>query len=100
MPRILGITVALFVAIFALDALGPGKPISGFVIHLLPALTLLAIVAVSWRWKWIGGFAFIGFAIAYAASVPQRLDWILVIAGPLLLVGVLFLWSWMHAAPR
>lgn len=97
-PRILGIGMALFLALFALDALGPGKPWLGFVIHLLPTFVVLAVVAASWHRGWIGGIAFIALAVFYATQVPDRPDWILVIAGPLVVVGILFLWSWVHLA--
>lgn len=96
-PRILGVAVALFIGLFALDAFGPGKSLGrallDFAVHLVPALLLLAIVGASWRRPWIGGFAFVGFALYYAARV-SRMDWILVISGPLLVVGLLFLWTW------
>jgi hypothetical protein len=97
-PRILGILMALFLSLFALDAFGEGKPfvesLSAFAIHLVPALVLLAIVAISWRWEWIGGMTFIGLAAAYMVMARGRVDWILVISGPLLVIGAGFLWSW------
>ena len=96
-PRILGIAVGVFLSLFALDAFAPGRPLAqasaDFAMHLLPAAVVLAIVALSWRRPWIGGMAFLLLAIAYALRV-NRLDWILAISGPLLTVGVLFLWSW------
>jgi hypothetical protein len=99
-PRILGILMSLFLGLFALDAFSEGNPfsesVSAFAIHLVPALLLLAIVAISWRWEWIGGIAFIGLAAAYAAIARDRLDWILVISGPLLVVGASFLWTWRY----
>lgn len=92
-PRILGILVSMFVGLFALDA----QALPDFVIHLVPAVLLLALVAASWRWEWIGGVAFIGLAVAYATMMARgHLDWMLVISGPLLVVGTLFLWSWRH----
>jgi hypothetical protein len=33
-------------------------------------------------------------AVAYAWGVRDHATWIAVVSGPLLLVGVLFLWSW------
>jgi hypothetical protein len=96
--RLLGIAVSVFLGLFALDALEPGKPLptafGDLAIHLLPALAVLAIVVVSWRRPWIGGIAFLALAVAYALRVPSRLDWILAISGPLMVVGLLFLWSW------
>ena len=100
-PRILGILVSLFMGLFALDAFSQGKPlfeaIPDFVVHLIPPFILLVLVGASWRREWIGGFAFVGLALVYATTMARgRLDWTLVIAGPLMLVGVLFLWSWRH----
>ena len=100
-PRILGILVSVFVGVFALDAFSAAKPIlevlPDFFIHLIPALTLLALVIVSWRREWIGGLAFIGLAAMYGATVGRgHPDWVLAISGPLLIVGALFLWSWQH----
>lgn len=100
-PRILGILVSLFIAAFALDAFSEGKPllpaILDFAIHLVPALVLLTLVLVSFRWEWIGGVAFVGLAVAYALTMARgRPDWMLAISGPLAVVGVLFLWSWFR----
>ncbi len=97
-PRVLGILIAVFFGMFALDAFGEGKrlieALGDVAIHLVPAIMLLVIVAVSWRWEWVGGIGFVGLAVAYVAMVPGRLEWILVVSGPLLVVGALFLWSW------
>jgi CHASE2 domain-containing sensor protein len=99
-PRILGVGVSLFLGLFALDAFSQGKSfiqaLPDFIVHLWPALLLLAVVAVSWRLPWIGGVLFIACAIAYAAIAYRHLDWIAVISGPLTLVGVLFLASWIY----
>lgn len=96
-PRVLAILVTLFIGAFALDAFTDpqsyGAALRDFGIHLIPAAVLLVIVILSWRWPWVGGAAFIAAAVLYALSSP-RLDWTLVIAGPLLVVGLLFLWSW------
>jgi hypothetical protein len=100
-PRILGILVSLFIGLFALDAFSQGKPffeaLPDFVVHLIPAFVLLALVGASWRWEWIGGVAFIGLAVLYATTMARgHLDWVLVISGPLMVVGGLFLWNWRH----
>ena len=102
-PRVLGILVCLFLSMFALDAFGGGKSflqgLRDFLIHLSPMLILGVVVALSWRWKWIGGVVFTSLALAYAyfaAILRHHPDWIPPIAGPLLLVGVLFLLSWMR----
>jgi hypothetical protein len=93
--------VSVFLGMFALDAFSQSQSMleaaPDFFIHLIPALTVMGIVIVSWRREWIGGLACIGLAIAYALSVGTRhADWVLAISGPLLVVGTLFLWSWQH----
>ncbi|HET7219248.1 MAG TPA: hypothetical protein VFJ02_14425 [Vicinamibacterales bacterium] len=97
-PRLLGIAVSLFLGLFALDAFAPGKPIAhaliDFAVHLLPAAVVLTMVLVAWRRPWIGGVAFVLLAAAYALTVRFRVDWTLAISGPLLTVGLLYLWSW------
>jgi len=102
-PRVLGILVSMFIGLFALDAFGEGKPFlqafPEFIIHLIPAFVLLGLVVVSFRWEWIGAVAFIGLAVVYAVTMSKgRLDWMLTISGPLLVVGALFLWSWFQRA--
>jgi len=99
-PRIAGLIVAGFLALFALDAFNERSFVAAlpaFAIHLIPSLLVLTVVAVAWKFEWIGAIAFIGLAVLYAVSVNGRLDWIIVISGPLALVGVLFLVSyWRH----
>jgi hypothetical protein len=99
-PRILGILVCLFLGLFSLDAFGPGKTfaqaIADFAIHLAPALILLAVVVVAWRWEWVGALVFTGGAVGYAFIARTHVSWIPIIAGPLLIVGILFFWSWIR----
>jgi glucose-6-phosphate-specific signal transduction histidine kinase len=99
-PRVLGILVCLFLSVFALDAFQGGKTViealPDFGGHIAPMLILLAIVAVSWRWEWVGALVFTGLGVGYAYVARDHLSWIPVIAGPLLVVGILFFWSWVH----
>jgi hypothetical protein len=98
-PRIAGIIVAAFLALFAMDAFNERSGVSAlsdFAIHLIPSLLVLAVVAVAWRYQWIGAIAFIGLAALYALAARDRLDWIVVVSTPLLVVGLLFLASWHH----
>jgi hypothetical protein len=99
-PRIAGLGVALFLAVFALDAFdGRGfAALPAFLIHLAPSLFVLAAVAVAWRFPLAGAGAFVGIALTYAASVHWRPDWIAVIGGPLVVVAALFAVSWRYRA--
>jgi len=95
-PRIAGVGVALFLAVFALDA----QTVPGLLIHLAPSLLVLAAVAIAWRFPLAGAAAFVGLALTYAFSVRWRLDWIGVIGGPLVVVAALFLASWVSRRYR
>lgn len=97
-PRALGLALCLLPAVLALDAFEAARPFGeaaiDFLIHLAPAGLVLAVVALSWRREWIGGVGFVALAVAYALMADFRLDWVLVISGPLLLLGGLLLWNW------
>ena len=94
-PRVLGILAAFFLAVFVLGAVGEG--LSAFLLHAAPAVLVSLVVAVSWRWEWVGGSVFIALAVLYGApSLARGAYWSLAISGPLLAAGVLFLWSWHH----
>jgi hypothetical protein len=103
--RVLGLGVGVFFALFALDAFAPDRSffqsLPDVVVHLVPALLVLTIVAVSWRREWIGACAFTALAVGYALVTRDRPDWIAAISGPLLAVGVLLFLSWFgrKAAP-
>ena len=101
-PRLLGIALSLFLAMFALDAFtGRGSAASAvadFAVHLMPAVGMAIAVALAWRRPWLGGLVFICAGVAYSLSA-QRIDWILVIALPLCLVGLLFLYSAWRQVP-
>ena len=100
-PRVAGLVLSAFLALFAVDAFTGRSVVEGlgaFAIHLLPSALVLAIVAIAWRVQWVGGVAFIALGVLYAAMVHGRIDWIAVISGPLVIVGVLFLVSWRHHA--
>ena len=98
-PRVLGVLVCAFLSLFALDAFSAGKSfgeaLPDFLVHVAPMALLLVVVGLSWRWEWVGGLVFTGLAIAYAYMARRHLSWIPTISGPLLIVGVLFLWSWV-----
>ena len=97
-PRILAILVCLLLSLFALDTFGNGKSLSealpDFAIHVAPMLMLLAVALVSWRWEWVGGVVFTGLAVVYACIARSHVSWVLCVSAPLLVIGVLFLWSW------
>lgn len=96
-PRVAGLLMAAFLAIFALDAF-EGRSvlaaIPAFAIHLIPSFLVLAVVAIAWKFEWVGAAAFLALAALYAVMVHGRIDWVAAISGPLVVIGVLFLASW------
>jgi len=99
-PRLLAVAVGLFLAVFSLDAFGGGtsfvQALPDFLMHLVPAAIVAAVVALAWHWEWIGAVLFTALAMAYAVMAREHLSWIAVISGPLLITGALYGWSWKH----
>jgi hypothetical protein len=107
-PRILGILTILFISMFALDSFVPGMPflqqVAGFLIHMVPSFVLLVFLLVAWKWELVGGSILLILGLAFVPfiymmnfhmnnSVWMSLGVILVINGPVLLVGALFVLS-------
>ncbi|HVT96665.1 MAG TPA: hypothetical protein VHE33_04110 [Acidobacteriaceae bacterium] len=100
-PRFLSILFALFLSVFALDVFGEvhgAGPIAlALFVHLIPAIMVIAVLIIAWRWEWIGALAFALAALGYAVSVlPHHLDWVLTISLPLIVIATLFLTNWME----
>lgn len=99
-PRVLTILFAVFLGLFALDVFventGLVQKLTALVMHLAPTLLILALLALAWRWEWIGTIAFSALAIGYVVVMWGRFPWFtyVAIAGPLLLASALFFFSW------
>jgi hypothetical protein len=106
-PRIVGIGLAVFLGIFAIDVFIENRGIVGTLValamHLIPAILVLALVWLGWRHEGIAGLSFAALAVFYAATSLEHPAWIVVIAGPLVLVSALFCYSWWvrtHHSPE
>ncbi|MGD0012651.1 MAG: hypothetical protein ABSE93_29425 [Terriglobia bacterium] len=101
-PRVLCIAFALFVSLFALDVFNEGlglwKTILALSIHLIPTAFIVVVLVLSWRWEWVGGILYIAAGTFYLIEAGHHPDWVVVISGPLFLVGVLFLLNWLKRA--
>lgn len=103
-PRTLCILFAVFVSLFALDVFSEGygfwETILALLIHLIPTGIILIVLAISWRWEWVGGVLFIALGVLYLVMFGGRFHWsaYLVMSGPLFLMGVLFLINWLYRA--
>jgi len=69
-PRVICMAFAIFLSMFALDVFGEGhgfwKTLLALLIHLVPVYIVLAVLAMAWRWEWIGAVGFAGLAMWYA----------------------------------
>ncbi len=103
-PRVLCVTYALFASIFALDVFEEGQGFFGtalaLLMHLIPTFLVLALLWVSWSREWIGGYLFVLLAVLYIAMSWGKpfATWstLLIMAGPLVLTGALFLLNWYY----
>jgi hypothetical protein len=99
-PRVLAILFAAFISLFALDVFGEGytfwETLWALLMHLVPTFLVLIALAIAWRWAWLGGILFLALGVGYLLLAGSRVHWsaVLFIAGPLWLVGGLFLVSW------
>lgn len=104
-PRILGLLFVLFLMMFSLDVFGEGLSVSqviiGLFIHNIPALFLLIILIISWKYEIVGGVVFILAGLLYILMLALNprfewymISWSIIIAGPAFLVGFLFILNW------
>jgi len=107
-PRILSILFIIFLALMSLDVLSPEssfwQTVSALFIHNVPALILLVILLISWKYEIVGGIAFILAGILYIAFVLNTaiktgfewyyLSWVVQISGIAFLIGIMFLVGW------
>jgi hypothetical protein len=104
-PRIITIFFILFLAMFSLDVFDScnylWECILGLLIHNVPVFILIIILAISWKYEIVGAIAFAIMGVAYIillALNPEfewyMISWAITIAGPLFLIGYLFLKNW------
>ena len=105
-PRILTLVFIGFLSLFALDVFnephGLRETLLGLLMHLVPCFILAAALILAWRWEWIGTALYGGAALFYIVSVSGRRlplavkeNWMLVIAGPALIIAGLFWVNWL-----
>lgn len=107
-PRILSILFILFIALFSLDVF---ESCSVFLecglalfIHNLPSLILIVFLVIAWRWEWVGALGFLFFSIFYITFIIRNItnngfewyyiSWFITIAGPSIVVGILWWFNW------
>lgn len=105
-PRLLGLLFAAFLSMFALDVFaehhGFWPTLLALLMHLIPTVMLLLLLAAAWRWEWLGALGFAALGFAYLIGYWGRFHWsaYVLIAGPLLLLSGLFLANWLGHTKR
>jgi hypothetical protein len=93
---------ALFVSLFALDVFEAGGGVwetaVALSVHLIPAAVILLLLAAAWRREWFGAVGYTALGFVYLMMAWGRLHWsaYVAIAGPLFLIGLMFLISWLR----
>lgn len=102
LPRIICIFFAMFLSLFALDVFSEGngflKTVIALLIHLIPVYIVVIVLIMSWRWGWLGAIMFNAFGILYIVFTWGKFPLVtyLVISGPVVLVGILFMFNWFY----
>lgn len=103
-PRVVGLGLALFLSLFALDAFVDSRGVLATIIALMmgliPSIITLAAVLIGWRHEGIAAIIFLVGAIFYAANALEHPNWMVIIAGPLVLESALFFLSWRQSRQR
>jgi hypothetical protein len=101
-PHALGILFIAFVSLFALDVFqerqGFWQTLLALTMHLIPTFIMIAVLAIAWRWEWVGTLLFAACAAVFAFIVRGD-GWVMAIfAAPCLLTAGLFLINWRNKA--
>ena len=99
MPRVLGILFAGFLASFSGDVFDEGlgfwRTLVALAMHLIPAAIVLAAVLLGWYRELAGAVVMAALGLAYAIRFSDHPLWVLCIAGPAFVIGLLFFLSWL-----
>ena len=105
-PRILSIAFVCFLFLMSFDVIGLGlgfwRTVGAFFMHSLPALFLLGVLLVSWKYEIVGGIGFILAGLVYIGLLMRNpfewymIAWAIQISGISFLTGTLFLIGWFR----
>jgi hypothetical protein len=96
----------MFLSMFAFDVFGEGHGLWGTIgallLHLVPTYIVAIVLVIAWRWAWVGAILFFALAVvfliwAFWVAVPPR-GGALIVASPVVLIGILFLFNWKYRA--
>jgi hypothetical protein len=105
-PRIATILIILFTSLFSLDVFGEGltplQTLGAFLMHNIPSILMLLLLAFAWKRPVVGFWAFlvvaIGFVVFFVRDIFALTNLLLFVI-PLLLIAFLFYadWKWVEA---
>lgn len=101
LPKILSFGFIIFLSLFALDVFNEYEGFQAvvpFLIHLLPSIILFLLTIISLKHEFVGAFTFLIFAFCYILLIglDEDLSLYLLIAGPAILISILFFVSWVY----
>lgn len=104
-PRVAAGIIIFFITLFSLDVfdmdLSPLEAAGAFLIHSLPSIAMLILLAIAWKRPVVGFVAFLFAGLAFLRFVIPggNLMHLLLFSGPLLLVAGLFYANWRWLPP-
>ena len=78
----------------------------GLFMHNIPALVLLVVLLISWKYEIVGGTAFILAGLLYIIILMRNpfewymIFWVIQISGIAFLIGILFFINWFKKKKR
>lgn len=106
-PRVAAILIIFFISLFSLDVFemeaSPLELLGGFLIHNIPSIAMLGLLAFAWKRPAVGFVAFFLAGVLFAfffvrdvGSLPN----LLVFVFPILVIAGLFYADWKWLAPQ
>ncbi|MFZ2358077.1 MAG: hypothetical protein WA040_01920 [Anaerolineae bacterium] len=106
-PRVAAILLIFFISLFSLDVFSmdasPLELLGGFLIHNIPTIAMLALLAFAWKRPAVGFAAFLAAGVLFAflfVRDAQSLPNLLIFVFPILLVAGLFYADWKWVKPQ
>ncbi len=107
-PRIAAILIIFFISLFSLDVFemeaSPLELLGGFLIHSIPSIAMLVLLAFAWKRPAVGFVAFLTAGVLFAfffVRDANSLPNLLIFVFPILLIAGLFYadWKWIKSQP-
>jgi hypothetical protein len=106
-PRISALMIIFFISLFSLDVFemeaSPLELLGGFLIHNIPSIAMLALLALAWKRPAVGFVAFLIAGALFALFFVRDIDALpnlLIFVFPILLIAGLFYADWKWLGPQ